>query len=411
MGWLSNLLGFGTVAAHDRSVAAGGDIRDSTFNIGNIGLDAADVSRTIAAREIENQIQTYRAQIWDAERTIRGQAAIAGDSPSTVEQLAAKVALGWTWHTWADLQAQLGMHLAMAAGLKDPIRNLGDAITAFRDALKVYSRDETSDRWAFTQLSLGTALNQQLLASRDKREHLPNLEHAIAALRAALTVWTREAEPEHWSTANSQLGLALQLLGGSQGDMKHVQEAIAIYQKVLSVPEGRSVHDIVTTNLRSAQGLLSAKTRQQSDGPAKGAVRQPSMEKKAMADPITAGALAATALALVAEATVKGSVGELVKDAYSALKNKIAAWAGSDVRALESDPASKGRQAVLAEQIDRQSPGERDAVQALATQLIHALKQDGVAVPPSVTATASHASVAAGRDMTGNTITIKDNRS
>jgi tetratricopeptide (TPR) repeat protein len=397
---LLNLLGFGTVAAHDRSVAIGRDVCDSTIQI---GLDAEDVSRVIAARGIEDQILTYRAQIEDAKRTIRRyQATLAGD-PSLAEEVAEGLDLVMT--RWADSQTQLGMHLALAGGMSKDAGQLGDAANAFREALTVYSRDEAPDKWALNQLCLGKALTMQLLGSRDKRD-LPNLEHAIAAHLAALTVWTREGEPELWSKANYQLGRALQLFGGSQEDMKHVEEAIALYQEVLKVPEGGSVHDRVTANLRSAQKLQATRTRQQSDGPVREVVRQPSKKEKAVADPITAGALAATALALAAEATIKGSVGELVKDAYSALKNKIAAWAGSDVRSLENDPTSKGRQAILAEQIDRQSPGERDAVQALATQLIQALKQDGVTVPSSVTVTASHGSVAVGGDMTSNTILI-----
>jgi hypothetical protein len=43
-----------------------------------------------------------------------------------------------------------------------------------------------------------------------------------------------------------------------------------------------------------------------------------------MADPITIGVLTASALALAGEATLKGVVGEAAKDAYKALKSRVA---------------------------------------------------------------------------------------
>ena len=59
-----------------------------------------------------------------------------------------------------------------------------------------------------------------------------------------------------------------------------------------------------------------------------------------MADPITIGALVATALSMAAEATLKGAVGEAAKDAYKKLKDAVARWTGNDVEALEKNPTS-----------------------------------------------------------------------
>ena len=123
-----------------------------------------------------------------------------------------------------------------------------------------------------------------------------------------------------------------------------------------------------------------------------------------MADPVTIGALAAMALSMAAEAVVKGAVGEAVKDAYAALKEKVGRWAGSDVEALVETPDSPRRQAVVAQKVDRQPASEQDTVQALATKLIESLKQEGVSVP-SVTVRADRGGVAAGRDIRGGTIT------
>jgi hypothetical protein len=97
----------------------------------------------------------------------------------------------------------------------------------------------------------------------------------------------------------------------------------------------------------------------------------------AMADPVTIGVLTASALAMAGEAALKGAVGEAAKDAYKALKNRVAQWAGSDVEALEKTPASQARRAVVAEAVDSQSGDEQAAVRALAQQLLAALKRSG----------------------------------
>jgi hypothetical protein len=94
-----------------------------------------------------------------------------------------------------------------------------------------------------------------------------------------------------------------------------------------------------------------------------------------MADPITIGALTASALAMAGEAALKGAVGEAAKDAYKALKSRVAQWAGSDVEALEKTPTSQARRAVVAEVVDNQSGNEQAAVRVLAQQLLAALKR------------------------------------
>ncbi len=125
-----------------------------------------------------------------------------------------------------------------------------------------------------------------------------------------------------------------------------------------------------------------------------------------MADPITIGALAATALSMAAEAMLKGAVGEAVKDAYKGLKTTVAHWAGNDLEALEKNPTSKARQGVIAEEIDRQPSTEQETAKALATALIEALKKEGISDPrTSVTVTAKNGGVAAGGDIQGSTIT------
>ncbi|HEV7409716.1 MAG TPA: ankyrin repeat domain-containing protein [Bradyrhizobium sp.] len=96
-----------------------------------------------------------------------------------------------------------------------------------------------------------------------------------------------------------------------------------------------------------------------------------------MTDPMTIGALGALALGIAAEAVLKGAVGEAVKDAYKALKTKVAVWASSDVEALLSEPNSTDRQSTIAESVDRQPEDVRAEVAVLTAKLIAALKSEG----------------------------------
>jgi hypothetical protein len=91
-------------------------------------------------------------------------------------------------------------------------------------------------------------------------------------------------------------------------------------------------------------------------------------------EPLTIGALVSLALGMAGEATLKGVVSETVKDAYKALKAKVAGWAASDVEALEKTPVSAARRAVVAEAINGQSEEQQSEARVLAQLLIAALK-------------------------------------
>jgi len=100
-----------------------------------------------------------------------------------------------------------------------------------------------------------------------------------------------------------------------------------------------------------------------------------------MSDPVTIGFLAVSALAMAAEAVVKAGVGEVVKDAYKALKTKIAFWCGDDVEALVKEPTSKERQLTVAEKIDQQSPADHAEIKTLTLALNEALRKAADAGP------------------------------
>ena len=67
---------------------------------------------------------------------------------------------------WARLQGNLGATLALQGERskgEEGIRLLGEAATAYREALKGYTREKVAEKWewAATQLYLGVALALQ----------------------------------------------------------------------------------------------------------------------------------------------------------------------------------------------------------------------------------------------------------
>jgi len=95
-----------------------------------------------------------------------------------------------------------------------------------------------------------------------------------------------------------------------------------------------------------------------------------------MTDWVNIRTLAAAALMLVIAEAMKGFVGEAAKDAYKALKVRIAHWVDGDVEALEKAPASAGRQSVVAEVVDGQPPEEQASVKAFAAEGLPASKSE-----------------------------------
>ncbi len=93
-----------------------------------------------------------------------------------------------------------------------------------------------------------------------------------------------------------------------------------------------------------------------------------------MSDPITAGTLAVTALALAGEAIVKGAVGEVVKDTYAKLKSMVRRHAPEEMRVLQAQPGSEPRRAMVVEVLDALPQPETDELVDPAQRLIELLE-------------------------------------
>lgn len=89
---------------------------------------------------------------------------------------------------------------------------LQDAVAAYREALKVSTREAAPMEWAGTQNNLGNVL--QVLGERGEDGAL---QDAVAAYRAALEVRTRKVAPMDWAITQNNLGTVLEVLGSRGG--------------------------------------------------------------------------------------------------------------------------------------------------------------------------------------------------
>jgi tetratricopeptide (TPR) repeat protein len=129
---------------------------------------------------------------------------------------------------WATAQNSLGMALSnMPTG--DKAENLRKAIDRYEAALTVYTKIADPSDWAMAQNNLGVAWSD--LPTGDKAE---NVRKAIDRYGAALTVYTRIADPRDWAMAQNNLGNAWKDL--PTGDMaENIRKAIACYEAALAV--------------------------------------------------------------------------------------------------------------------------------------------------------------------------------
>ena len=141
---------------------------------------------------------------------------------------------------WAMTQNNLGTVLhAQGQRTGDPegLRLLDEAVTAYRDALTVYTRPNLPVDWAMTQHNLGNTLHMQCKRTGDP-EGLRLLAEAITAYRDALTVRTRADMPTQWAMTQNNLGTALttqgERTGGPEG-LRLLEEAVAAFRDALIV--------------------------------------------------------------------------------------------------------------------------------------------------------------------------------
>jgi CHAT domain-containing protein len=111
----------------------------------------------------------------------------------------------------------------------DRAQNLEEAIAAYQAALTVTTQTAMPVEWAMTMINLANAYQTRIRGDRAQ-----NLEDAIAAYRAALTVRTQTAMPVEWAT--TMMNLAAAYADRIRGDRaQNLEDAVAAYQAALTV--------------------------------------------------------------------------------------------------------------------------------------------------------------------------------
>ena len=85
--------------------------------------------------------------------------------------------------------------------------------------------------WARTQNNLGAAL--RVLGERESGTG--KLDEAVAAYREALKEYTRERAPLQWATTQMNLGVGLARLGDRESGRGKLEEAVAAFDACLAV--------------------------------------------------------------------------------------------------------------------------------------------------------------------------------
>ncbi|WP_424931013.1 hypothetical protein [Amaricoccus macauensis] len=124
----------------------------------------------------------------------------------------------------AEALYRLGDELGDRAALLDCIQLFE------RDVLPHLPRVKYPRDWAGAHYNLGNAL--RVLSGRDGNK--TNLEKAASAYREALNEWTRERVPQDWAKAQNGLGIVLAILGEIEGSRERLNKAVAALRLALT---------------------------------------------------------------------------------------------------------------------------------------------------------------------------------
>ena len=103
--------------------------------------------------------------------------------------------------------------------------NLGKAMECYREALKVYRKEEYPVDYAMTQNNLGNAYRH--LPSATPKERRENLRKSMECYGEALEVWRKDEYPENFCLTAGNLGMSLLDMDDREG-CKWLREAYAL---------------------------------------------------------------------------------------------------------------------------------------------------------------------------------------
>ena len=184
--------------------------------------------------------------VWDAAMNLLQFGETFGRTPALVASAqrwralkTVEIARGDAVRT-ANVQNNLGNVLQILSertGGEAGFALLGQAVAAYRAALTVYTKAAMPTEWAMTQNNLGIVFTRQ--GERTGGDAgLDLLHQAVAAFHAALTVRTEAAMPIDWAMTQNNLGAVLRSQGertGGEAGLDLLGEAVDAYRAALTV--------------------------------------------------------------------------------------------------------------------------------------------------------------------------------
>ncbi|MEL7100037.1 MAG: tetratricopeptide repeat protein [Pseudomonadota bacterium] len=130
---------------------------------------------------------------------------------------------------WATAKMNLGNALRTLGERNSDTARLEEAVCTYEDALLEGTRDRVPMEWARTKMNLGNAL-----ATLGERESdIARLKEAVRAYQDALLEQTRDRVPMDWAMTKMNLGIALKALGERDSDTARLEEAVRAYKDAL----------------------------------------------------------------------------------------------------------------------------------------------------------------------------------
>jgi tetratricopeptide (TPR) repeat protein len=135
---------------------------------------------------------------------------------------------------------------------------LEEAVAAYREALKEYTRERVPLQWAMTHRNLATTL--QTLGERE--EGTDRLEEAVSSYREALKEYTRYGAPLDWAAMQNNLGKTLCTLAERECGTLRLEEARGAMELARDVYRGNGIDRYDTsfeTRLRAIDNLIGSR--------------------------------------------------------------------------------------------------------------------------------------------------------
>ncbi len=153
---------------------------------------------------------------------------------------------------WTTAQSNLGYCLVHRLR-GDKKRNLAGAIKAYESLARFYQRRGQRQDWAATKIKLAIALSEFGAEPAGQ-------ERAIAAIEAALGVFTRRGAPMRWAECQNVLGaLYYERIKGDRSD--NIERAIAALQRALAVRTKKKARDEWLASMNNLALALSDRVR------------------------------------------------------------------------------------------------------------------------------------------------------